>query len=256
MYMGKDTKRQLKSLKKWLVPEIEYRMGFRSGGAIDYKHVPVVINNFNRLTMLLKLIDSLETRGYDNLYIIDNASSYPPLMDWYRHCKYPVFMLNRNVGHLAVWETGLYKMFTDTYFVYTDADMEISPECPDDFMEYFIRLLRRYPKALKCGFAIRIDDLPDSFDNKQQVIEWESQFWEHELEPDVYNAPIDTTFAVYKPFFKGETVDFNDLYIRSGFPYTIRHLPWYADSRNLSDEDRYYLSHIKTSTHWSEKEKK
>ena len=80
MYMGKDTKRQLKSLKKWLVPEIEYRMGFRSGGAIDYKHVPVVINNFNRLTMLLKLIDSLETRGYDNLYKIDNASSYPPLM--------------------------------------------------------------------------------------------------------------------------------------------------------------------------------
>lgn len=30
--MGKDMKLQLKSLKKWLVPEIEYRMGFRSGG--------------------------------------------------------------------------------------------------------------------------------------------------------------------------------------------------------------------------------
>ena len=90
---------------------------------------------------------------------------------------------------------------------------------------------------------------------KQEVIDWESQFWKKELEPNVYNAPIDTTFAVYKPYFKGEIIDFNDTYIRTGFPYTIRHLPWYINSNSLSDEDKYYLSHIKTSTHWSEKEK-
>lgn len=253
--MSKKLKQRLKSFKKWFIPEIKYRLKQRSGGAIDYKDVPIVINNFNRLSMLLRLIASLESRGYNHLYIIDNASSYPPLLDWYRHCKYPVFMLNRNEGHLSIWNTGIYKIFTDSYFVYTDADMEISPDCPDNFMEYFIGLLKKYPTVLKCGFSIRIDDLPDTFDNKQEVTEWESQFWKKELEPNVYNAPIDTTFAVYKPYFKGEIIDFNDTYIRTGFPYTIRHLPWYINSNSLSDEDKYYLSHIKTSTHWSEKEK-
>jgi hypothetical protein len=30
---------------------------------------------------------------------------------------------------------------------------------------------------------------------------------------------------------------------------------WYVSKDNLSDEDRYYLSTIATSTHWSEKSK-
>ena len=110
--------------------------GFFSGiRHIPYKEVPIVINNFNRLTSLKKLIGGLESRGYRNIHIIDNASSYPPLLEYYSTCPYPVYMLHKNVGHLAVWETGLYKMFTDSYFAYTDSDLEIFEGCPDNFME-------------------------------------------------------------------------------------------------------------------------
>ena len=59
--MSKKLKQRLKSFKKWFIPEIKYRLKQRSGGAIDYKNVPIVINNFNRLSMLLRLIASLES---------------------------------------------------------------------------------------------------------------------------------------------------------------------------------------------------
>ena len=159
------------------------------------------------------------------------------------------------MGHLAVWETGIYKQFTDSYFAYTDSDLEIHPDCPDDFMEKFVSLLKKYPKALKAGFSICIDDLPDCYLLKDKVRAWESQFWKQEVEPNVFLAPIDTTFAVYKPYFKGELIDFDYVYFRMGFPYSVRHLPWYVDSGNPSEEERYYIGHLKTSTHWSEQSK-
>ena len=84
---------------------------------------------------------------------------------------------------------------------------------------------------------------------------WESQFWKQEVEPNVFLAPIDTTFAVYKPYFKGELIDFDYVYFRTGFPYSVRHLAWYVDSGNPSEEERYYIGHLKTSTHWSEQSK-
>lgn len=40
--------------------------------------IPVIINNFNRLTTLKQLTKALVDRGYTNIYILDNASTYPP----------------------------------------------------------------------------------------------------------------------------------------------------------------------------------
>lgn len=243
-------------LRAWLVPGL--RAFFCGVRRLPFKDVPIVINNFNRLDSLKCLIAGLESRGYRNIHIIDNASSYPPLLEYYASCPYPVYMLHRNVGHLAVWETGLYRMFTDSYFAYTDSDLEIFEDCPDDFMEKFIRLLKKHPTALKAGFSLKIDDIPDCYEHKEKVIGWESQFWKRKVAPDVYRAPIDTTFAVYKPYFKGHFItlrDFKKCYFRTAPPYCVRHLPWYADSTHPTEEESYYLSHLKTVTHWSEQDK-
>lgn len=234
---------------KWFIPEIKKRLyGIKS---INYKDIPIIINNYNRLEMLLTLIHSLESRGYHNLYIIDNQSTYPPLLEYYTKLPYPVYMLNKNVGHLALWKTGIYKQFSESYYAYTDSDLEIHPDCPDNFIEKFISLLQKYPKALKAGFSICIDDLPDHYKFKEKVIEWESVFWKHEIEPNVFKALIDTTFAVYKPYFVGEPIDPDCFCIRTGFPYSVRHLPWYINSDDLSQEEAYYLGHINSLTHWS-----
>ena len=66
------------------------------------KQIPIIINNRNRYEYLIQLIASLEKRGYTNIYIIDNDSSYPPLLDYYNNCKYEIFRLGENVGLITI----------------------------------------------------------------------------------------------------------------------------------------------------------
>ena len=217
-------------------------------------YIPIIINNYNRLSYLKRLINSLESRGYFNIYIIDNNSTYPPLIEYYKSCPYKVFMLNKNVGYKALWETDIYKTFRNSYYVYTDSDVEIIPECPSDFMEHFVKIMDRYPLAQKVGFGICINDLPDYFANKTEVITHESKFWKNEVEPEIYKAQIDTTFALYRPFCSGPAYAYH-LTLRTGGHYMIRHLPWYVDSSNLNEEERFYINSTTQSTHWTQKSK-
>lgn len=216
----------------------------------DYKTIPIIINNFNRLDYLKRLIESLEKRGYYNLYIIDNKSTYPPLLEYYKDCKYTVFRLDENVGYMAIWKTDVYRRFRKSWYVYTDSDVVIDEDCPEDFMKCFISVLNKYKNAQKVGFGIRIDNLPDQFKNKLDVVNHESKFWNIEIEESLYSAPIDTTFALYRPFCSGPADDYHETY-RTGFPYVIQHLPWYVDSSAMTDEEIYYIRNIKQSTHWS-----
>ena len=243
-------KNKLKNRFKCLFAGLRYRLcNWRTIKTLNYYDIPIIINNFNRLGYLKKLINSLESRGYSNIYIIDNHSTNPPLLEYYNDCPYTVFCLNKNVGFRAIWETGIYEMFKQNYYVYTDSDMEIDDSCPNDFMEYFVRILEKYPTAQKVGFGIRIDDLPDSYPNKDKVIKWEKQFWNNGVESGLYLAPIDTTFALYRPYCAG-SADWNQKVIRTGTPYLIKHLPWY-NLDEFKSEEIYYLSSLKTSTHWS-----
>lgn len=223
---------------------------FHAEKVTDFRQIPIIINNFNRLEYPRRLIDYLTERGYDNIYIIDNHSTYPPLLEWYAKCPYDIIRLKENVGYLSFNKTDIHRMFADRYFVYTDPDVLPAEECPDDFLEHFYRLLQRYPEAAKVGFSLKIDDLPDHFADKKHVIEWEKRFWQKPIEPDVYEADIDTTFALYRPNFPVGSGRWG-MRLRTGGRYTARHLPWYIDSANLSDEERYYQSSVKTAAHWS-----
>lgn len=216
----------------------------------DPKQIPIIINNFNRLTFLKEQIAALEKRGYFNIFIIDNASTFPPLLDYYATLKYPIYSLKDNVGYLAFWKTGIYKQFKNQYFVYTDSDVVPVENCPDDFMAYFLDLMGRYPRASKVGFSLDISNLPDCCANKKNIIQWEAQFWKDPLAPDLYRAAIDTTFALYRPNVKGGAY-YHDFMIRTAGNYTAQHLPWYNDDAHPTEEELYYRTHTKTSTHWT-----
>jgi hypothetical protein len=68
----------------------------------DYLRIPVIINNYNRLTSLKLLIASLEKRGYQNIIIVDNNSTYQPLLDYYKSCRYRLIRLEKNLGSNAL----------------------------------------------------------------------------------------------------------------------------------------------------------
>ncbi|MFV0237347.1 MAG: hypothetical protein ACK5HU_02270 [Flavobacteriales bacterium] len=137
------------------------------------------------------------------------------------------------------------------YYAYTDSDVSLVDECPVNFMEYFFNLLQKYPDVYKVGFSLKIDDLPECYKDKQKVINWETKFYSVEQEKDVFIAPIDTTFALYRPFSRKGGLKM----LRTNFPYQLRHLPWYIDSENLSEEEKYYIESCTQSTHWTKQNK-
>jgi hypothetical protein len=217
----------------------------------NYKKIPIIINNFNRLVMLKSLIASLEQRGYSNIYIIDNCSTYPPLLEYYKSAKYNVFFLERNIGMKALWISGIYKRFKNNYFVYTDPDILPIVECPDDFLLHFLEIFKKHKLARKIGFSIKIDDLPECNLLKDEIISCEGGFFDYPENESLYRAPIATTFALYRPYGKINHANNYIKIYRTAFPYMARHLPWYSDYRNPDDEERYYLEHSTLCTYWS-----
>lgn len=220
----------------------------------DIKNIPIIINNFNRLTMLRDLVECFEKRGYNNIYIIDNNSTYPPLLKYYETCPHHVYRLKENLGFMAFKKSGIYKQFRNKFFVYTDPDIYLPEECPDDFLKYFYEILISTPYCAKVGNALRIDDLPDCFTNKDQVLAWESKYWQRPIGDDKYIAVIDTTLALYKPNVR-VGIDYTGYRIRVAGKYTAVHRPWYIDSSNLDAEEQYYVNSVVQSTHWTKQNK-
>jgi hypothetical protein len=215
----------------------------------DIYAVPIIINNRNRLTYLKQVIEWYQKAGYRNIYVLDNQSNYEPLLNYYKEQKVKVIHLNDNYGHLAFWTSGTYKQFYTDYYVYTDPDVVPVEQCPPDFMNYFMGLLKKYSNIEKVGFGLKIDDLPEHYNKKQDVIAWEKKFWEKQVEPNVYDAALDTTFALYKPYTRGDLWVQNAL--RTGGNYVARHLPWYEDSAHVNAENKFYSDNAKPgASHW------
>jgi len=239
---------------RWRLNRLQERI-HKSYYKNDYRNIPIIINSFNQLTYLEQLVTRLEEMGYNNIHIINNDSTYPPLLKYYSSTKHPVYNLGKNLGFEALWNSDIFKLFRNDYYVYTDADVVPIDECPNDILRRFLEIMQKYPKAQKVGLSLKIDDLPDCFKDKKKVIEWEHNWWIKPLESGMFDAQIDTTFALYRPYSSGKA-NFVELNIRTDFPYQARHLPWYSDSTNLTEEQKFYISKCKVITHWTEKMQK
>jgi FkbM family methyltransferase len=202
---------------------------------------PILITCRDRLEELRRPVSWLERAGYQRVVLVDNDSSYAPLLGYYDETPHQVIRLGRNLGHLAVWEGNVLDTLAHKgAFVVTDCDIVPDENAPYDAVDRFADLLFRHSDVDKVGFGLRIDDLPSTYKFRDDVIDWEGQFWEDEVEPGVFRAPLDTTFALYRPTAPQGTLRA----LRTGPPYVARHLPWYVDSDHLSEEERYYRDHM------------
>lgn len=196
------------------------------------------IINRNLLTWPKAMVEWMHRVPNLEPIILDNASDYAPLLDWYDTDPCRVIRFNDNYGHTVLWSSGIYltELKDTEYFILTDPDLDMST-IPIDVIDKLKEGINKH-NVNKCGLAIRIDDIPNEYPLKDQVLFWENGFWNNYLEDDYYLAPVDTTFALHKTE-KSRSYKIGG--IRTGGNYTTRHLPFYLTPDTVTDEIDYYF---------------
>lgn len=202
--------------------------------------VPILIPCFNTVTYVRGMVEQLRLRGLRHLILLDNASTYPPMLEFLADPGPGVVVIRQETNR------GPRSSFLDMpdfsllpqFFCVTDPDLVLNPHMPPDFIAQLAALTERLEIG-KAGLALDIADRVAlrqegfSIGNRVwKIWEWEEQFWQDKIETlpggdAVFRARIDTTFALYnKRFF-----DRNELYkaVRVAGRFTCRHLPWYQD---------------------------
>jgi hypothetical protein len=205
---------------------------------IERRSVPIVIISHNQLSGLQQLLGWLVATGHERITLLDNASTFDPLLAFLDTCEHEVIRLRSNLGHTSPWASGLVNQF-DGPFVVTDPDILPDPETPSNATEYFQELLLRHNAFDKAGFGLLLDDLPERYPHREVVRSWEAPYWQTLVEPGVYAAHIDTTFAVHRPGTQYKVTEA----LRTARPYVARHLPWYGDPSLPDEETAHFFGH-------------
>ena len=199
--------------------------------------IPVIINNRDLLTWPKAMVEKIKTyKGVGDIYIVDNGSTYPPLLEWYktRPCK---IIMEGNLGFGAPWLSGVVGNVIDPYYVVTDSDMGLE-DTPEDTLLYLADKLRLL-NLDKVGLGLDWQRVkPESMYYGRMQGHEKTRWATSEVKSDVYiDVQIDTTFALYKPkrYFIGGA--------STTFPYVARHLPWELSREDYeaNEEFKYYI---------------
>jgi hypothetical protein len=202
--------------------------------------------------------EALDAAGQD-VVIVDHGTTWPEAVDWLRERKKGGTLVIDvpSGGHpRELWSRPWFKSLCgrDRYIV-TDPDVVPSEDCPLDWPQYLSDVLDRFPSYHKAGLGLRLDRIPDCYPWRDQVREWEGQFWKHPLTDDsptgrVYHADVDTTMAVHIPL--GQMGCHSYTAVRTGPPYVADHLAWHEDTASLTGEQQYYHDHAEPGiSFWS-----
>ena len=119
------------------------------------KQYPVIITVRDRITYLKKLLLWLENAGQHEIWLCDNASTYPPLVEFLKTTKHHVVYNKFNLGHRAPWLSGLVpELGHDRFFIISDPDVVPDEHTPSDVLEMFESTLRANPNIDKAGFSL------------------------------------------------------------------------------------------------------
>lgn len=216
------------------------------------KNIPIVILCYNQLTFLKNMIRQVEKYTRD-IIVIDNCSTYEPLLDYYeKEFGYTLLRQKENFGHL-IYRAPFVRKLTGEVYLLTDPDMELNPNLPDNFVEKLFAISVHF-QAIRVGFALRIDaeDLREgTFYQGHSIQEWEKRFWVYRLkfpddpEMELYAGLIDTTFCLVNKRFGNN-------HIRVAGNYTAIHIPWHKhfEKKLLPGEYDSYLVNNKSTTYW------
>lgn len=191
----------------------------------------VFINNRNYYNWTKNIADIFATQGH-KVIIVDNNSTWQPLLSWYESCPYEVVRLKKNYGCSAPWDANVIKDISD-YYVTCEPDLDISM-VPEDWDKYCIDALRSY-NIPKIGLSLEDRDCPSRnpaylLDKFGEYPEGNPSIWR---EFDINNPgkycdyPVDYHFCVWNKNEKPLKSGTYPCGIRTNRPYTARHLPWH-----------------------------
>jgi hypothetical protein len=208
--------------------------------------IPVFINNFNLLTYTKSMIKYLENNNNLDIIIIDNASTYEPLLDYYNECPHKIIKLNKNMGAYAPFSGEILSKYKTDYFIVTDPDLDLN-NIPLDYLDVFYYGLKNYSQVGRCGFSLEINDVPRNI-TTQESLNMEQMWWKN-ITPDkkYFLSMIDTTFALYRKNNYGIL----PTALRTNRPYTAKHIPWYINKDNITEEYLYYIKNSNSSSNSS-----
>jgi len=213
--------------------------------------VKAFIIMYNRLTIAKKLAEDLTKAGCE-VILIDNNSSYPPLLDWYTECPYKVHKLNANYRERAFWDSDLFNSYTDEYYIVTDHDLDIS-DVPLDFVNILRQGLINNKDIVKCGLSLDLDSLPINTYTRE-IRNFEGKYWVDKDDNGNFKAGVDTTLAMYNRNRQPDGWGNGDNFFqatRLPKPYSAKHVPWYLNEKSLQDDPEELYYHTHCNNQWS-----
>lgn len=205
--------------------------------------IPVIINNKNLITWPKKMVEDL--KSFDNIgdiIIVDNESSYEPLLEWYstNPCE---IIYSKNFGQSSPWNNMIPEKRSFEYYVVTDSDLDLS-ETPKDCLNVLLEKIMSHKEYDRIGLSLCNYDVSVNSPYHYHLKTWAYHNWNDD---DVFDGLltkqiIDTTFGMYhiERNRSGSSCSTN-------FPYSAKHIPWeitwdeILDLKNKNYEFYYYL---------------
>ena len=208
-------------------------------------NIPIFINARDRVGVMKKQIDWFLDAGYTNIIILDNNSTYPPLLEYYKSFqgdrRIRIIIFDQNLGFKSIWISGILEALNiNTPYVYTDPDLVPIETCPKNFVQILLKILKKPQNIFvkKIGLGMPYKDI--TFFNKDYCIKTESNYYDGtDISKNLYYCQVDTTLALYVNC-RHYNLRFS---MRTTGDLMARHLPWYFDYDNLSEDEQYYLDH-------------
>jgi hypothetical protein len=218
---------------------------------INESEIACAIIAYNNPTFVKKICERI-VKITNNVVIIDNHSTFLPMVDFLDNCHFNVIRLPQNYGH-RVYELDIVKNSLGSIFLLTDPDIEISDFVTKDTIKKMYEISERY-NIRKVGVALDIfsENIREDIEYQNQKIkDWEQKFWNQRVadqELEMYWADVDTTFCLVNNNQQGWP------YIRLAAEYTSKHLPWYKNWEDMLMPGEYeaYMCGNR-STNWCKK---
>ena len=150
-----------------------------------------------------------------------------------------------------------FKSHPKSNYVITDPDIFLD-NVNGDILEVYAHLLKTMPQINVVGPMLRIDDIPEYYPLREKLLTRSRHRKFHSAKVHIANyregqikyifAKIDTTFGMYRAGSQWYRLQEG---IRTFAPYWAKHLDWYIDPKDLTEDQKYYMRRASRNAHWS-----